>query len=98
MKACFIFLTPDKEGPVVDHEMNTLSITMRVCSATSYKNAIEIAKKVVNDGVEVIELCGGFGVHGVSMLKQALPDNILIGVVRFDNHPGLNFVSGDTLF
>jgi hypothetical protein len=49
-------------------------------------------------GIKAIELCGGFGILETAKIKEAVPNEIAIGVVRFDNHPGLNFQSGDQLF
>lgn len=35
---------------------------------------------------------------GTAKIKAAVSDEIAVGVVRFDNHPGLDFQSGDQLF
>jgi hypothetical protein len=31
-------------------------------------------------------------------VAEAVGDKVAVGVVRFDNHPGLEFKSGDELF
>lgn len=45
-----------------------------------------------------MELCAGFGHLGVAGMVEAAAGRMEIGVVRFDRHPCLNHVSGDTLF
>lgn len=52
----------------------------------------------MDEGVGVIELCGGFGIRGMYVVKQAVGDRAEIGAVRFDGHPGLGGKSGDELF
>ncbi|PPA79538.1 MAG: hypothetical protein C00003105_01875 [ANME-2 cluster archaeon HR1] len=53
---------------------------------------------MVNQGVQAIELCAGFGQIGVGKVAQAVGDKAVVGAVRFDRHPGLEFKSGDEIF
>lgn len=39
-----------------------------------------------------------FWYRRVAQVKKAVGPEVAIGVVRFDNHPGLEFKSGDELF
>jgi len=43
-------------------------------------------------------LFGGFGHIGTAQVAEAVGDKAAVGVVRFDNHLGLEFKSGDALF
>ena len=64
---------------------------------TTYAEARQQAVRAVQEeGCAAIELCGGFGCRGTAMIADAV--QVPVGVVRFDVHPGLGNVSGDTLF
>jgi hypothetical protein len=43
-------------------------------------------------------LCGGFGAAGVARISKAAAGKAVVGVVRFDGHPGLDGKSGDEVF
>jgi len=63
-----------------------------------YAEAVVISKQLVEEGVQAIELCGGFGHLGTAMIVEAVGDKAVVGVVRFDTHPGLGNQSGDTFY
>ncbi len=60
--------------------------------------AARVAGELADQGIGCIELCGGFGIKGMYLVKEAVGDRAQIGAVRFDAHPGLNFESGDKRF
>ena len=62
----------------------------------SYEMACEEAVKLADEGVIMIELCGGFGTMGHARVTEAVEGRLQVGVVRFDNHPGYNYESGDS--
>ena len=64
----------------------------------NYAEAAAVAKTLVEQGNVAIELCAGFGDEGVAMVKKAVGNRAAVGAVRFDNHPGLEFKSGDEIF
>lgn len=97
-QAAFMYIAPGNDpekqkavipGPVLD---------LTVVGVKSYEEAVKEAKKLVENGVGAIELCGGFGVEGTAMIKQAVAGKASIGVVRFDIHPGMGNKSGDSFF
>ena len=53
---------------------------------------------MVHEGIQAIELCGGFGNEGTAIVTQSVEEKIPVGVVRFDIHPGLGGKSGDAIF
>lgn len=57
-----------------------------------------VAKELVEQGIKAIELCGGFGNVGVSLVADAVQCKVPVGVVRFDIHPELQNRSGDIVF
>ncbi|MGB9784699.1 MAG: DUF6506 family protein [Fervidicoccaceae archaeon] len=98
MKAAFIFIAPradsDKDRAVV----STPSVELEVYGVGSYGEAVELAKRLVERGISVIELCGGFGNRGAALVSEAVAGKARVGVVRFDLHPALGGRSGDELF
>ena len=55
-----------------------------VYGVSTVDEGIEVAKQIVNDkGVEIIELCGGFGEEGARRVREALGDKILVGYVVY---------------
>lgn len=98
LKAAFIFLAPGSDPTKQRCVVSTPSVELHVVPVINYEQACKIAKDLVSEGVSAIELCGGFGHIGTSMIASAVGPNIPVGVVRFDIHPGLSNKSGDKLF
>lgn len=98
LKAGFIFLAPETDYQRDRHTVVTPQVSLTVVAAKNYADACLAAKSLEADGVKAIELCGGFGVIGTAKIKQAVSSDVVVGVVRFDHHPGLNHVSGDDCF
>jgi Family of unknown function (DUF6506) len=98
LKAAFLFLAdgakPDEHRALV----RTPQVDLLVIGVANYAQAELAAKSLVNDGVAAIELCGGFGVAGTARITQAVNGKAAVGVVRFDQHPGLAGKSGDQVF
>ena len=69
---------------------------MIVVGVGSYESACEEAKKLADEGVLMIELCGGFGTIGYAKVTEAVAGRLWVGAVRFDNHPGYDNASGDS--
>jgi predicted polyphosphate/ATP-dependent NAD kinase len=51
-----------------------------------------VAQQLVADGVELIELCGGFGGTGLAAIVSAVKNRVPVGAVFFgvDASAGLN--------
>jgi len=97
-KFAFIFLSPDGDPDKHKAIVLTPSVEAYIVSAKNYEEAIKVAKKLVEEGIEAIELCGGFGHKGVVKIVDAVEGKIPVGAIRFDNHPKLEFKSGDEIF
>ena len=97
LKAAFIFVAP-KANPAEHRSwVRTEQVHLLSVAVNNYKQAAEVAAELVKtDGIAAIELCGGFGHAGAAVVAAAV--NVPVGVVRFDGHPGLGNVSGDTIF
>ncbi|MDD2215998.1 MAG: DUF6506 family protein [Eubacteriales bacterium] len=77
-------------------EMDLGQGLMIVVGVKNYAMACEEAVKLADEGVIMIELCGGFGTLGHAKVTEAVAGRIWVGVVRFDNHPGYDNQSGDS--
>ena len=98
LKAAFLFVAPEANHKVHKSTIDTPMIELTTIGVKNYTEAEEVAKELVNDGISAIELCAGFGNEGVSIVNKAVEGKAVVGVVRFDKHPGLDFQSGDSIF
>lgn len=98
LKAAFIFVAPEADAKKDRAVVKTPIVELTVVGVKDYQGAEEAARELVEQGVGAIELCGGFGIEGTAMVKRAVGGKAVVGVVRFDNHPGLEFKSGDEIF
>ncbi len=98
MKAAFMFIAPKTDSQQHRATITTPVAELTVIGVQNYLEAETIARKLVKQGVEVIELCAGFGNEGAAAVNRAINGKVPVGVVRFDNHPGFGFQSGDAFF
>ncbi len=98
LKAAFIFLAPEVDPQKDRQTVVTPQVELTAVAAGNYKEAEAVAVKLVDEGIEAIELCGGFGNKGTARSAEAVAGKAAVGVVRFDIHPGLGGKSGDELF
>jgi hypothetical protein len=98
LKAAFLFVAPEADAAKHFAIVDTPMVQLTVCGVRNYREAVAVAKKLVAGGIVAIELCGGFGHEGVAAISSAVKGQAAVGVVRFDNHPGLGGKSGDGIF
>ncbi len=98
LKAAFIFLAPGADAKVNRTVVATPAVELSVVGVPDYQAAVEAAGELVHQGIAAVELCAGFGIEGTAAVKKAVDGKAVVGVVRFDNHPGLEFKSGDEIF
>jgi len=96
-KVCFMFVSASITD-TIRKEMEYGPGMMIVIGVKNYQVACEEAVKVADEGVILLELCGGFGTVGHAMVTQAVKGKCQVGVVRFDNHPGFDGDTGDSRF
>lgn len=98
LKAGFIFVAPEADYQKDRAVVETPVVELTVVGVKDYAMAVKAAQELVAGGIGAIELCAGFGIEGTAMIKKAVEGKAVIGVVRFDHHPGLGFKSGDEMF
>jgi len=98
LKGAFIFIAPNADPSVHKSVIDTGEVILTTVGVNSYESAVEIAKKLAEEGVTAFELCGGFGHRGTYLISEAVKGKGVVGVVRFDVHPGLGNKSGDEVF
>lgn len=97
LKAAFMFIAPEADPDVHRSWTHTPKVHLLTIGVSDYAQAEAVAKELVErEGIAAIELCGGFGNAGTARIAAAVA--VPVGAVRFDIHPGLGNVSGDTLF
>jgi len=98
LKAAFIFLAPGAQPDAHRSIVSTPGVELTVVGVPDYAQAESVAKTLAGAGIAAIELCGGFGIAGTARIADAVGSQVAVGVVRFDNHPGLGGKSGDQVF
>lgn len=99
LNALFIFLAPGANSKEHNGVVDTPGVKLNVVGCADYEEAEAVAVDYVeNQGVGAIEVCAGFGNEGLAKLSSAVKDKAVVGAVRFDIHPGLDFKSGDAIF
>lgn len=99
LKAAFVFIAPEADPARHRQWIETPKIHLLTVGVKNYAEAVATCKELVkNEGVMALELCGGFGNRGTALIAEAVGEGVAVGVVRFDVHPGLGNVSGDTIF
>ena len=100
-KVCFLFISPGCAESPREMVMDMGASEMIMVGVGSYETACQEAVRLVQEGVILIELCGGFGSKGQAMVTEAVDSvvspvgKVWVGAVRFDNHPGYEHQSGD---
>ena len=90
MKWAFIYTLDDSAS-----QTRTDVIGSLVCiGVPSVADAPAVAQQLVADGVEFIELCGGFGGAGLGSVISAVANRVPVGAVFFgvDAAAGLNSI------
>jgi phosphoribosylformylglycinamidine (FGAM) synthase-like amidotransferase family enzyme len=83
MKWAYILEHPGAD-PLVDRmALETSGQTTVVVAVPDSDSALAVAARLADDGVRLIELCGGFSVEDVARVRSAVPAWVAIGHVTF---------------
>jgi hypothetical protein len=79
MKWAFFYTLDDATEPTrIDHVG-----TMICVGVPNVSHAPPIARRLVDEGVELIELCGGFGGAGLASVTAAVEGQVPVGAVFY---------------
>lgn len=70
---------PAKHNAVIDSP----DFSSRIICVSTIDEAIIVAEQMVQDGIQVIELCGEFGQSGAFQIVNAIDCKIPVGYVSF---------------
>lgn len=92
MKWAFIYTLDDPASPP---RLDTLG-EMLCVGIANVADAPALARKLVDEGVELIELCGGFGGAGLGAVVAAVEGRVPVGAVFYgvDASKGLQKLFG----
>ena len=77
----FIVFGPDYNPDDHSQTLQSDSLKTRVIGVNSLDIAEKVAKELVSDGVQLIELCGWFGPKGAARIIDAVGDRVPVGFV-----------------
>lgn len=91
MKWAFIYLLEPDEPERTDTLGALVCVGVRNIEA-----AAAVARTLIGEGVELIELCGGFGGEGLGVVVNAVEDEVPVGAVFYgvDASAGLQRLFG----
>jgi len=77
----FIVFGPDYNPDTHTEILQSEALKTRVVGVNSLEMAETMAKELVADGVQLIELCGWFGPKGAACIIEAVGDQVAVGFV-----------------
>jgi len=69
--------------------LNSPEFFTEVVGVSSDEEAIVVAKGMIENGIQVIELCGGFGLESAEYIISSVDSEIPIGYVTFSDTENL---------
>lgn len=63
--------------------LETDGFNTKIVAVSSVDEACTVARKLVEEGVEIIELCGGFTVSNSEEIIEAINGSVPVGLVGF---------------
>ena len=88
----FIYTLGDRHGEVRRDVIGSAGCELICVGVPSVEDAVAAAKGLLEDGVELIELCGAFEAEGLAAVKHAVDGKVPAGAVFYggDAAPGLH--------
>ena len=83
IKGAFSFTVPDADSAKRRAKVTTPSLELSVVGVKDLDDAINVAKGLVAEGTQLIELCAGFGPQGTAKIIEAVDGKIPIGSVSY---------------
>ena len=83
IKGAFLFVFPDADPKKHRATVETPTFSLITVGAKDFDDAVNTAKSLVEEGIQLIELCAGFGPVGTSKIIEAVGDKIPVGSVSY---------------
>lgn len=98
IKVGFMVVVPKADPAKHRSIVKTSELEVITVCVSNYREAVDISKELVSQGVTVLNLCGGFGHIGTAKIVKAVRGKASVGVSRSDTPPVLQGKSGDDIF
>ena len=91
-----MFVNPTVDSAKHRAVIDTPTSKIFVIGVASAEEGADIAKQLVLEGIELIELCGGFGYTGAKKIADEVGDEVPVGLVMHQiwNSPQLSNLLG----
>ena len=83
LKYAFLFVFPDADSKKHRAVVETPTFSTTIVGTKDFDDAVNVAKSLVADGVQFIDLCGGYGPAGTAKIVEAVGDKIPVGSVNY---------------
>ncbi len=83
MQAAYIFVCPEADSKKHRATVEIPTLSMTVVGVKDFDDAVNTAKSLVEGGVQLIELCGGYGAVGTAKIIEAVGDKAAVGAAYY---------------
>ena len=83
LKCAFIVILPEADSRMDMVTIEKAAVWQTMVGVKDFDDAVNTARSLVEDGVELIEVCGGFGPVSVARIIEAVGDKVPVGSVSF---------------
>jgi len=83
LKGAYIFVIPDADPKKHRAKIETPTLSVAIVGVRDFDQAADIAKSLVEDGVQFIDLCSGYGPVGAAKVIEAVGDKIPVSAACF---------------
>ena len=83
MKAAYIFICPEADSKKHRATVEIPTLRMTAVGVKDFDDAVNVAKSLVEDGVQLIEVCGGYGAIGTAKIIEAVGDKVPVGAAYY---------------
>lgn len=81
LKALYMFVDPSVDPTKHRAEIETPKFKMVIQGVKSIEEGASMAKQLVEEGISLVELCGGFGYAGAKIVSEAVGDRASVGMI-----------------
>ena len=83
LKYAFLICFPGSDSKKHRAVIETPTLSATVVVAKDFDDAANVAKSLVEDGVQLIDLCGAYGPVGAAKIVEAVGNKIPVGSVNY---------------